>query len=56
MKLFKKGAADKRRDREHDDVVSNRMRMVLAKDTVHDDDAETVENRLRNMNYGTSRR
>lgn len=56
MKLFKKGKDDRRKDREHDDVVSNRMRMVLSKDTVHEDDAKTVENRLRNMNYGTSRR
>lgn len=56
MNFFKKGAADKRKDKEHNDVVSDRMRMVLSKDTVHTDDAETVENRLRNMNYGTSRR
>ena len=56
MKFFKKGNDEKRRDREHNDVVSNRMRMVLSKDTVHEDDAETVESRLRNMNYGTSRR
>ncbi len=32
------------------------MRMILSKDTVHEDDAKTVEERLRNMNYGTSRR
>jgi hypothetical protein len=56
MKLFKKDGAEKRRDREHEDAVSNRMRMVLSKDTVHEDDAATVESRLRNMNYGTSRR
>lgn len=54
MKLFKRDA-EKRKDREHDAVVNDRMRSVLARDTEHED-PETVESRLRNMNYGTSRR
>jgi len=56
MKLFKRNA-DKRRDKDraHDAVVNDRMRSVLARDTEHED-PETVEYRLRNMNYGTSRR
>ncbi len=55
MRLFKR-ESDKRRDREHDEAVNDRLRSVLAKDTEHQDDADTVETRLRNMNYGTSRR
>lgn len=31
------------------------MRSVLGKDTEHED-AQTVETRIRNMNYGSSRR
>lgn len=54
MKLFKRDT-DKRRDREHDAAVNDRMRSVLAKDTEHED-PDTVETRLRNMNYGTSRK
>lgn len=56
MKLFNRDASKRReKDREHDAVVNDRMRSVLARDTEHED-PETVETRLRNMNYGTSRR
>ncbi|MCB1246416.1 MAG: hypothetical protein KDB69_04040 [Acidimicrobiia bacterium] len=54
MRLFKR-EPEKRKDREHDDVVNDRMRAVLSKDTKLED-ADTVESRLRNMNYGTSRK
>ena len=55
MKLFRKGtAASKREDRAYEKTVNNRMRDVLSRETNHDD-AETVENRLRNMIYGTNK-
>ncbi len=55
MKLFRKGAAaSKREDRAYDEAVNNRMRTVLSRETNHDD-AETVENRIRNMVYGSNK-
>ena len=55
MKLFKRDTAERRKDKEYDEAVNDRLRSVLSKDTVHED-AATVETRLRNMNYGSSRR
>jgi len=55
MKLFKRDSEQKRVDRDYDELVNSRMRDVLSKDTEHEDPV-TVENRLRNMNYGTSRK
>jgi hypothetical protein len=55
MKLFRKGTqTSKAEDRAYDAAVNDRMRLVLARETQHDD-AETVENRLRNMVYGTNK-
>ncbi len=55
MKLFRKGTStSKREDRAYDAAVNSRMRTVLSRETNHDD-AETVENRLRNMVYGTNK-
>ncbi|GMQ92816.1 MAG: hypothetical protein BMS9Abin12_0293 [Acidimicrobiia bacterium] len=55
MKLFRRGSAtSKSEDRAYDDVVTDRMRNVLSRETNHDD-AKTVENRLRNMVYGTNK-
>lgn len=55
MKLFRKGTStSKRDDLAHQEVANDRMRTVLARETDHDD-AETVENRLRNMVYGTNK-
>ena len=55
MRLFNRGNTTKRADRAHDEQVSERMRIVLNKDTEHED-AKTVETRIRNMNYGSSRK
>jgi hypothetical protein len=55
MRLFKRDTSAKRTDRDHDESVNDRMRAILSKDTEHED-ADTVESRLRNMNYGTSRK
>jgi hypothetical protein len=55
MKLFKRDSEHKRVDRDYDELVQDRLRSVLSKDTKHED-AATVETRLRNMNYGTSRK
>ena len=55
MKLFRKGTqTSKAEDRAYDAAVNDRMRLVLARETQYDD-AETVENRLRNMIYGTNK-
>lgn len=55
MKLFRKGTAtSKADDLAHSEAVNDRMRNVLSRET-HKDDAETVENRLRNMVYGTNK-
>ena len=55
MKLFRMGsAAAKAEERAHEEAVKDRMLHVLSRDTNHDD-AETVENRLRNMIYGTNK-
>lgn len=55
MKLFRKGTTTtKREDRAHDEAVANRMRSVLSRETNHDD-AKIVEDRLRNMAYGTNK-
>lgn len=56
MKLFRRTTPDERRaDREYDETVNDRMKSVLERSTEHDD-AELVEQRLRNMNYGTNKR
>lgn len=55
MKFFNRGATTKRSDRAHVEQVAERMRLVLNKDTEHAD-AETVETRIRNLNYGSSRK
>ena len=56
MKLFRKGSAtSKADDRAYSEAVNDRMRNVLSRETNHDD-AETVENRLRNMVYGTNKK
>jgi hypothetical protein len=56
MKLFRRSTADDRRaDREYDDAVNDRMKSVLGRPTDHDD-ADVVEQRLRNMAYGTNKR
>jgi hypothetical protein len=55
MKLFKRSSTtSKEEDRAYSESVNDRMRIVLARET-HHDDAETVENRLRNMVYGTNK-
>ncbi len=56
MKLFKKNTSDERRvDRDHDEAVNDRMKSVLGRSTDHDE-AAIVEQRLRNMAYGTNKR
>jgi hypothetical protein len=55
MRLFNRGGITKRADRAHEEQVTERMRVVLnAKVTT--EDPETVETRIRNLNYGSSRR
>ena len=56
MKLFRRNTSEERRaDREYDETVNHRMKSVLGRPTNHDD-AELVEQRLRNMVYGTNKR
>ena len=55
MGIFNRGSSTKRSEREHNQHVSERMRVVLNKE-VDREDAETVETRIRNMNYGSSRK
>ena len=56
MKLFRRNTTEERRDdRDHEDAVNDRMRSVLGRSTNHDD-AELVEQRIRNMNYGTNKK
>lgn len=56
MKLFKRNTSEEQRaDREHDEAVNNRMKNVLNRETNHDD-ASAVEQRLRNMVYGTNKK
>jgi hypothetical protein len=56
MRLFKRNHTDERREeREYDDAVNDRMKSVLGKSTNHDE-ADVVEQRLRNMVYGTNKR
>lgn len=56
MRLFRKSTSEERRaDREYDESVNDRMKSVLSRPTNHDD-AELVEQRLRNMVYGTNKR
>jgi hypothetical protein len=55
MKLFRRGSAtSKAEDRAYSNAVNDRMRILLSRETNHDD-AQTVENRLRNMVYGTNK-
>ena len=56
MKLFRKNTSDERRaERDYDEAVNDRMKSVLGRDTNHDE-ADVVEQRLRNMAYGTNKR
>lgn len=57
MKLFKRNTtSDERRDdRDYDEAVNDRMKSVLNRSTTHDD-ATLVEQRIRNMSYGTNKR
>ncbi len=56
MKLFRRSTSEERRaDREYDEAVNNRMKSVLGRETKHDD-ADAVEQRLRNMIYGTNKK
>jgi len=56
MKLFRRNTSDERRDdREYDDAVNDRMKSVLGRSIDHDD-AELVEQRIRNMSYGTNKK
>jgi hypothetical protein len=55
MSIFNRGSSTKRSERAHNEHVSERMRVVLNKE-VDREDAETVENRIRNLNYGSSRK
>lgn len=56
MKLFRRNTTEERRDdREHDDAVNDRMKTVLGRSTDHDD-ATLVEQRIRNMSYGTNKK
>ncbi|MEZ5175464.1 MAG: hypothetical protein R2823_04580 [Acidimicrobiia bacterium] len=55
MRLFKRDSEDRKADRAYDDNVNGRMKSLLSKDTKYED-PDTVEARLRNMNYGTSRK
>ena len=53
--MFRRASSTtKEDDRAYSESVNDRMRIVLARETPHDD-AETVENRLRNMVYGTNK-
>jgi len=55
MKLFRRNTSEERRaDREYDETVNDRMKSVLGRETAHDD-ADVVEQRLRNMVYGTNK-
>ncbi len=55
MKLFRRSTSEERRaDREYDEAVNDRMKSVLEWETAHDD-ADLVEQRLRNMVYGTNK-
>ncbi len=55
MSIFNRGSSTKRSEHAHNEHVSERMRVVLGKE-VDREDAETVENRIRNLNYGSSRK
>ena len=56
MKLFRRTTEDERRaDREYDEAVNDRMRSVLSR-SIESDEAAVVEQRLRNMVYGTNKR
>lgn len=56
MKLFKRSTSDERSaDKDYDEAVNSRMKSVLARETDHDD-ASAVEQRLRNMVYGTNKK
>lgn len=56
MKLFRRNTSEERReDRDYDEAVNDRMKSVLGRSTDHDD-ATAVEQRLRNLSYGTNKR
>ena len=57
MKLFRRNntSDERREDRAYDEAVNDRMKSVLGRSTQHDD-ASAVEQRLRNMAYGTNKR
>lgn len=55
MKLFRRSTSEERRaDTEYEEAVNDRMKIVLGRTTIHDD-ADVVEQRLRNMIYGTNK-
>lgn len=55
MKLFRRSSTtSEAEDRAYDEAVNNRMRIVLGRETNHDD-AQAVEDRLRNMVYGSNK-
>lgn len=56
MKLFKRGiTASRREDLAYAEAASRRMQYMLTH-TTYQDDAQTVETRLRNMLYGSHKR
>ena len=56
MKLFKRSTSDERSvDKDHDEAVNSRMKSVRSRETDHDE-ASAVEQRLRNMVYGTNKK
>jgi hypothetical protein len=56
MKLFRKNTSDERRaEQDYDEAVNDRMKSVLGRETDYDE-AAVVEQRLRNMAYGTNKR
>ena len=56
MKFFKRDGADSKTAlRAYESAANDRMRVVLSRETPHED-AKVVEDRLRNMVYGTTKR
>jgi hypothetical protein len=55
MRLFSRENSSKRSDRAHDNNVNERLRLVLSRE-IEREDADIVEGRIRNLNYGSSRK
>ena len=56
MKLFRRTTSDERReDRDYDEAVNDRMKSVLGR-SIDRDEAALVEQRIRNLSYGTNKR